>query len=87
MEEDIHKTAFRTTFKLYEFLVMPFGLTNAPTTFARMMEIILRSHSIFFAFFFDDILIYNKNHKDHETHLDKVFKLLQENKLYINRKK
>ena len=87
LHEDIPKTAFGTTFGLYEYLVMPFGLTNAPATFNRMMERIFRPHRRFTGVFFDDIIIYSKFLEEHKEHLQVIFQVLRENKLFINQKK
>ena len=85
--EDIHKTAFRTQFGLYEYVVMPFGLTNAPATFNRLMERLFRKHRAYTGVFFDDIMIHSKNLEEHKEHLRAVFEELRANKLYVNGKK
>ena len=85
--EDVHKTAFRTSFGLYEFLVMPFGLTNAPATFNRMMDRIFRPHRTFVGTFFDDMIVFSQNEEDHQKHLKIVFEELRKHRLVINGKK
>ncbi|MCO5554859.1 hypothetical protein L7F22_008395 [Adiantum nelumboides] len=69
VNEDILKTAFCTTFGIYEYLVMPFGLTNALATFNRMMERIFRPHRNFSGVFFDDVIIYSKSMEEQKKHL------------------
>ncbi|MCO5591194.1 hypothetical protein L7F22_045175 [Adiantum nelumboides] len=85
--EDVHKTAFRTTFGIYEFLVMLFGLTNAPASFNRMMDRIFRPYRKFTGVFFDDILVFSETEEEHKKHLDIVFQELRKNELHINAKK
>ena len=87
MLEDIHKTAFRTQFGLYEYLVMPFGLTNAPATFNRLMDRIFCKHRSYTGVFFDDIIVHSKTLEEHKEHLAQVFKELQKHKLFVNSKK
>ena len=76
---DVHKTAFKTRWGLYEYLVMPFGLTNAPAQFMSMMNDLLGDYlDRFVLIFLDDILIYSANVQEHAEHLRKVLQILRE---------
>ena len=82
-EEDIPKTAFRTSYGSYEYTVMSFGLANAPPTFSRIMHYIFNPYTgEFVLVYLDDILVFSKNEEDHEKHLRLVLDRLREHKLY-----
>ena len=87
-QQDIHKTTFHTHEGHYKFLVMLFELTNAPTTFQSLMNRIFRPHlRKFVLVFFDDILVYNKDLKEHCDHLQSVLSILANHQLHVNGKK
>ena len=78
-DEDIHKTAFRTSYGHYEFVVVPFGLTNEPETSMCLMNSVFNRYlDKFVLVFLDDILVYSKNEEEHEEHLRLTLQLLRE---------
>eukprot|EP00798_Chlamydomonas_sp_ICE-L_P005195 gene5195-biopygen12247 len=87
-EEDIHKTAFRTRYGLYEFTVLGMGLCNAPATFMRVMNDAFRPYlDRFVLCYLDHLLIFSDSEEEHLEHLRKVFEVLRQQKLYASPKK
>lgn len=84
--EDIPKTAITTPFGLYEFPFMTFGLRNAGQTFQRFVDEMLRGLDFCYAYL-DDFLVYSKDQKTHEDHLQQLFTRLQEYGMVINTSK
>ena len=85
---DVHKTAFKTRWGLYEFLVMPFGVTNAPAQFMNMMNDLLGENlDKFVLVFLDDVLIYSANPQDHADHLQKILGKVREHQLFAKANK
>lgn len=68
--------------------VIPFGLTNAPSSFQALMNQVFKQFfKKFVLVFFDNILAYSKDWKDHLSHLREVLQLLRANQLYAKQSK
>ncbi|KAL5491405.1 hypothetical protein EMCRGX_G016687 [Ephydatia muelleri] len=85
---DKEKTAFITPFGLHQFRVMPFGLTNAPSTFQRLMSMVLAGLSwVTCLVYLDDIIIFSRTVEEHLQRLTEVLQRLKEAGLKIKTSK
>src|SRR5205809_3954872 len=67
---------------------MSFRLTNMLATFQELINYVLYNHlNKFVIVYLNDILIYFKNKENHEKHVKKVLRKLQEKKLYLKSEK
>ena len=75
-EKDREKSAFSTSFGLFQFTRMPFDLQGAPATFQRMVDRLLNGLGDFANAYIDDVIIYSKTWKDNLNHLEIVLDCL-----------
>ncbi|MCG7869674.1 MAG: retroviral-like aspartic protease family protein, partial [Candidatus Thiodiazotropha taylori] len=87
-EPDRQKTAFITKYGLFEHVRMGFGLCNGPSTYARVMSLVLRGlmWSIVLAFL-DDILVLGSSFDDHLAHIREVLQRFRQYQLKLKPKK
>jgi hypothetical protein len=86
--EDVSKTAFSTIVGTYESLVMQQGDCNAPSSFQRLMtRIFIKQVGKFVHVYLDDVFIFSYSLEEHERHLEEVFNVLREAKLYLSKSK
>ena len=85
-EEDVKKTGVITPFGLFLFPRTPFGLKNAGQDFQRLMDEILGDIPHTFVYI-DDILVASENPEQHLEDLKRVFQILDDNGMVVNRKK
>ncbi|XP_076859481.1 uncharacterized protein LOC143512733 [Brachyhypopomus gauderio] len=79
-------SAFATPDQFLQYTVMPFGLRNAPSTFQRLMNMVLGDVQNC-EVYLDDVVIYTSSWAHHIQVLDNVFRKLQDASLVLNMEK
>lgn len=83
-DNDKQKTAFSVPTGHYQFKRMPFGLKNAPSSFQRLMNIVLSGLQGSMCFvYLDDIVVYGSSLVEHNTKLEAVFEQLRKHNLKL----
>ncbi|CAF0823357.1 unnamed protein product [Didymodactylos carnosus] len=83
-EQDRPKTAFITSFGLFQFNVLPQVLMNSPPTFQRVMSTVLQTCRSYCQVYLDDIVVFSRSIEEHVQHLYQVLECLLQNNLKLN---
>lgn len=63
---------------IYQFKKMPFGLCNAPSTFQRLMNIVLQNfNGKCFLIYLDNSIIFENNLQKHKNDVKSILKTLK----------
>jgi len=82
--KDKPKTAFATRAGQFQFTIMPFGLNSAPSTFQRMIEIVLSGLNLFTCLcYLDDVIIHSKDLNQHCERLAEVLARFRQHNLRV----
>ena len=85
-EEASLLTMFNTNLRRYRFLCVPFGLKMLQDIFQmRMDDIVVQCPSVLAIH--DDMFIYGKNERDHDTNIINLLNVAQKEGLIFNSKK
>lgn len=74
-------TAFRTHTETYQWCVAPMGLAGMPGVWSRLMRVLFGKYP-FIVVYLDDICVFSRTMEDHLQHLDTLFQVLRQEKLY-----
>ena len=70
---------------LWQFVRMPFGYKNGPSIFQHIMQNVLALFLwIFTLVYINDIIIFSLTLEDHISHLDQVFKAIEDSRVTLS---
>ena len=86
--KDREKTSFSTPWGTYMFARMGFGLCNAPSSYARLVAMVLRGIPMSLAIpFLDDLIIHSSTVAAHISSMETVFRAYRRSNLRLNPRK
>jgi hypothetical protein len=84
-EQDKEKTAFSTPFGSFQWRRLPFGLANSPSSFQRLMDVVLKDlKGLECYIFLDDVILFSDTLEEHALRMEHVFQRFEKANLLLH---